>query len=434
MRRKILIVAVAAAIGALALTGLVRPWRDAPGDVVPGDLELPWMWQATVGMDAPGRASILAGGDTLGFRGTDLFDAEGKIAVVGRGGDYRMLLHGGWDTVAAGEDVLLSPDGRRVVRPPVDQDSLEVIDLESGRSTFYPPPDFAAPPSSTQAPGWSGPVAWAPDGKSVLAEVYAGDDTHLALLDLETRAVQPIGERILHWQRRTASRAAFAPDGGHLAISAGNQVRLVDRTGKMVWAADLGDRAYLAGAGAFTPDGSKIAIAELAGCLDDCDAEALAARSWTVSYLDAATGKPAPGPSLAAVTGSAIRALGWSQGRDLVILRYEPEDDAYREARADAALTEWNDTGWQETAHITLLALPPSGTARTLLDPPDGVLTMDVSQDLLQAGSFGGPTPAADPFPARPIIWWTLAPLACLAVILTPAFFAVRRRLSSRYA
>ena len=53
----------------------------------------------------------------------------------------------------------------------------------------------------------------------------------------------------------------------------------------------------------------------------------------------------------------------------------------------------------------------------------------DVSQDLLQAGSFGGPTPAADPFPARAIIWLTLVPVACLAVILTPAFFAVRRRL-----
>ncbi|MEU4564257.1 hypothetical protein AB0F72_38240 [Actinoplanes sp. NPDC023936] len=434
MRKKILIVAVAVVIGALAVAGIVRPGRVAPGDVVPGGLDLPWMWQATVGMDAPGRASVLVGGDTLGFRGNDLFDAEGKVAVVGRGGDYRMLLHGGWDSIAAGEDVLLSPDGRRVVRPPADQDGLEVIDLESGRSTFHPPPEFAAAASPLQAPGWSGPVAWAPDGRSVLAEVYAGDDTHLVLLDLETGATQPIGERIPRWQRRTASRAAFAPDGRHLAITAGEQVRLVDRTGKMIWAAELGDRAYLAGTGAFTPDGSRIAIAQLSGCLDRCDHDALAARSWTIGYLDAATGKPAAGPSLPAVTGSAIRALGWSQGRDLVVLRYEPEEDAYRDSRGDATVAAWNDTGWWETVHITLLALPPSGTARTLLDPPDGVLTMDVSQDLLQAGSFGGPTPVADPFPARGIIGWALVPFACLAIILTPAIFALRRRLSSRYA
>ncbi|MBB2947481.1 hypothetical protein FB565_007252 [Actinoplanes lutulentus] len=429
MWKKILI---GVAVVGLAAAGVARPWRDAPGDVVPSGLELPWMWQATVDMDPPGRASMLVGGDTIGFNGTDIFDSEGKIAVVGRGGDYRTLLNGGWDSIVAGEDVLLSPDGRRVVRPAVDQDGLEVIDLESGASRVYPAPDLAVAAAPTQAPGWSGPVAWAPDGRSVLAEVYAGDDTHLALLDLETSAVAPIGDRILGWTRRSASRAAFAPDVRHIAVSSGTSVMLVDRAGEAAWTTDLGDRAYLGGTGAFSPDGKLIAISQLEGCLDRCDRDALAARRWTITYLDAVTGAVVAGPAFPAVTGSAVRVLGWSRGRDLVVLRYSPEDGAYREAIDDGSVQGWNDTGWYETGHVTLQSLSPGGEARTLLDPPDGVLTMDVAQDLLQAGAFGGAVPAANPFPARPIIFWALVPIACLGVILVPLVFwgvtVIRRR------
>ncbi|MEU4688867.1 WD40 repeat domain-containing protein [Actinoplanes sp. NPDC023714] len=414
MRKQILLVASTTAVVAIAALGVTQPWRGAPGDTIPGGLELPWMWQATVAMDAPGRAAVLVGGDTLGFNGSDIYDAEGKLAVVGRNGEYRTLLYGGVDSIAAGEDVLLSPDGRRVAGPSDDDSSLVVTDLDTGAEKHYDPEG-----------NWSGAVAWAPDGRSVLASRY--DDT-LALLDLESGKAQTIGDRVFSSPVRTASRAAFAPDGRHLAVTSGESLQLVDRTGKTVWTSPLGDRTYLAGTGAFSPDGRLIALANLSGCLDDCDEQDLAARTWTVTYLNATTGKPAEGPALSAVTGSAIRALGWSQGRDLVILRYEPEKGAHRDAKGDASFQAWNDTGWYETGHITLQALTPDGQTRTLLDPPDGVLTMDVSADLLQQGAFGGPTPYAAPFPARSIIGWALSPLICIIPVLLGLYFTFRPR------
>ncbi|WP_229069980.1 WD40 repeat domain-containing protein [Actinoplanes sp. DH11] len=425
MRKKILTwSAVAVVVAALVVAGATRPWRDAPGDAVPGGLELPWMWQATVDMDPPGRASVLVGGDSIGFRGTDIFDSEGKIAVVGRAGDYRMLLHGGWDSVAAGADVLLSPDGLRVARSAVDTEGLEIIDLTTGKSRIHPVELSSA-----------GPIAWAPDGRSVLTSVYVGansENVQFVLIDLDTGGRRLIGEEIPDWSVRSASRGAFAPDGRHLAITSGETLRLMDRTGATVWTAQLGDRAHLAGTGAFTPDGTRIAIARLDGCVQDCDETALAARRWTVGYLDAATGAPATGPELPAVTGMAIRALGWSQGRDLVVVRHLPEKDAYREAQSDATPGFWNDTGWYETGDIALLGLSPGGGTRTLLDPPGDVLTIDVAADLLQAGRFGGATPAANPFPARPIIVWAVVPLICLGIVFVPLIFAavatVRRR------
>ncbi|KHD76884.1 hypothetical protein [Actinoplanes utahensis] len=490
MRKAILIIGLVlpAIAGAGVLAG--RPWQDPPGETVPGGLDLPWMWQATVDMDPPGPASVLAGGDTLGFRGTDIIDSEGKIAVVGRNGDYRMTLHGGWDDISAGEDVLLSPDGRRLAQPSAYQNALEIIDLTTGATTLVgatslagspassggpaspsgspspggpaspsgsPSPDSSASPSGSPSPGssaspsgsvssggpaslagsiedlrWAGPVAWAPDGRSMLAETYTfgSDATQLVWVDLSSGAVQPLDDKQPYGSERAASRGAFAPDSRGIAVSHGSSLRLTAPDGGTRWTVDLGPRAYLAGTGAFHPDGTRIAIANLDGCLEDCDAAALAARRWTITYRDAATGAPTTGPELPAVTGMAVRAVGWSQGRDLVVLRHEPEHDAYRDTSRGADRA-WDDTGWWETGHVTLLGLGTDGGTRVLLDPPDGVLTLDVAQDLVQAGRFGGPVPTAGPFPARPIIAWALVPLACLAIVFTPLLFwlaAVRRR------
>ncbi|MFC7529867.1 WD40 repeat domain-containing protein [Actinoplanes sp. GCM10030250] len=422
-------------ISALILAAFVRPWQrpDPVGDVVPGGVSLPWMWQATVRMDPPGPASVLIGGDTAGFQGADFYDSEGKIAAVGRGGKYRTLLYGGKNTIIAGEDVLLSPDGRRAAQEYLVDSTesgtgLDIVDLTTGRSTLY---------RGGQPEGrCCVPVAWAPDGQSMLVEVYDRapfeSDTatmRLALLDLATDRLVVLGASHDAWENiRTASRGAFSPDGQLMAITEGQTVKLVDRTGKMLWNAGLPDRQYLAGAGAFSDDGTRIAIAGLDGCLQDCDEPALAARRWTIGYLDAATGRPATGPALATITGSAIRALGWSQGRDLVVLRYEPEDDAERLP----ANTYWNDTGWEETGHITLLVLEPGGGTRTLLDPPDGVLTMDVARDLLSAGHFGGPEPRAGPFPARSIAALVLIPLALALSLATGLLLLLTHHLRTR--
>lgn len=117
---------IGAAVVVVGLVFALAPWssRSEPeinGDAVstaPRTVGVPWMWQATVQQDAPGPVSVLFGGDTIGLRGTDWFDSEGKLAAVGAGsGKTRTLLYGGTDDITAGEDVLLSPDGRSVASP-----------------------------------------------------------------------------------------------------------------------------------------------------------------------------------------------------------------------------------------------------------------------------------------------------------------------------
>jgi hypothetical protein len=427
-------------IALLIFTGVVfatvaRPLGagPAPGDTVPGGVSLPHEWQATVQQDPPGPASLLIGGDSIGFQGTDIYDSEGKVAAVGRSGDYRMLLYSGWNEVPTGTEVLLSPDGRHVAQEFLEGSTaaggtgMDIVDLTSGRSVQY---DGGLPPAydgmgDGELPACCVPVAWAPDGRSLLVEAQGGytpDERNsaisertrrLGLLDLATDTVVPLGEEHPADAIRRASRGAFAPDGEHLVVTDSSGVRLIDRTGKSLWTTALSDRQALAGSGAFSADGARVAIAELDGCLDRCDGAALAARRWSISYLDAATGKPVGGPVLPGVTAMSIRAVGWTAGGDLVVTRHEPEPDAVKEPGQ-----VWDDTGWAETRHLTLVALGADGTVRTLLDPPGDVGTMDVAADLVRAGRFGGPAPAAAAFPARGIIWVTVGWSVFLAAVL----------------
>src|SRR5262249_4444492 len=118
---------------------------------------------------------------------------------------------------------------------------------------------------------------------------------------------------------------------------------------------------------------------------------------WTFSYLDARTGAPADGPDLPAVGGQDVRALGWTRDGALVVLRTEP------------------------TGHVTLLGLSPDGTTTTLLDPPERVTSLDVAQDLVVAGRFGGPGSSASLTPVRDLAgwWYYLVPsLICVVTVL----------------
>lgn len=430
------VVAVVALL-TVAIPPVVRVVATGPADggaSVPADLDIPWMWQATVQQDPPGPAAVLFGGDaSFGLQGTDIFDSEGKLAVVGRDGDYRMLLYAGFNGITAGEDAQLSPDGTRVAHNfviasdiPENGGGLVITDLTTGRSTVYPTP--------TPADGsvCCTPVTWAPDGRSLLARQISdagGTATRLVLFDLDNGNIKPINEYGRADHIRTASAGAVAPDGQSFVVTEGAKVRLVDRTSKTLWTADLGPRRYLAGVGAFTPDGTRIATVTLDGCLDTCDTAALAARRWTFGYLDARTGKEVAGPALPPVTGLSVRALGWGQGTELVALRYAPEVGAHKTAGDQY----WNDTGWDQTGHVTLVGLRPDGATRTLLDPPDGVLDMDIPRDLLEAGRFGGPSSRPSIFPARDIIWYAAVPLGCLLLTVgTVAWLTVRAVRRSR--
>jgi hypothetical protein len=212
-------------------------------------------------------------------------------------------------------------------------------------------------------------------------------------------------------------------------VTVGRYLKLADRSGHVAWEADLGERAFLAGTGAFSPDGSRITILNVEGCLESCSAEQLAARQWSFSYLDTATGQPADGPDLPTVSGAKVRALGWSQGRDLVVVRHEPATPTW----SDRQDINWYGTGSEEMGHATLLRLSPGGTTTTLLDPPDDVRAIDVPLDILTAGRFGGPPSHAAATPVRSLqSWWEysspyLCSSACLLLVVALVILLVRR-------
>ncbi|MEH1127431.1 WD40 repeat domain-containing protein [Micromonospora sp. CPCC 206061] len=404
--------AVLLAVPALLARPAPMEFGDGTG-AVPKTVYLPWMWQATVQQDPRGPAALLLSGDSIGLRGTDLIDHEGKIAVVGRDGSYRTLLYGGSERVA-GEDTVLSPDGRYVAQDYLAGESygrVLVTDLTTGKTKRYDGPDGAD--------CCAVPVAWRPDGGALLlAQLRAGSPTEadpvsgnylrpgrLVQLDLATGAALSLVPFDDFAKVRTASLAAYSPDGRRIAVATGERLRLLDAgTGATLWTAELGERRYLSGPGAFTADGQRIATVSLDGCLDQCDSARLAARQWRVDYLDANSGAEATGPAMGPVTAMAVRALGWRDGTDLVAVTYRPENGV----RKDAS-TGWRDTGFWEVGDASLVALRPDGTVETLLDPPDAVLSIDVARDLLEAGRFGGEAQRPGVFPAR---WVIVVPVA----------------------
>ncbi|MEV6816551.1 hypothetical protein [Micromonospora sp. NPDC051296] len=437
-RRTGVVAVVAVLVGVLGLFAVLRgsgagTMPAAAGEGVPARISLPWMWQATVEQDPPGPASVLFGGGGFGLRGIDFVDHEGKIAVVGRGGDYRMLLYGGHESTA-GEGVQLSPDGRYVAHNPGD-DWLTVTDLTDASDRAY-----SGPPDSDCC---ASPIAWSRDGGTLVvldSTVESLDDRYrriwesgssvygqpvtlsrLTLVDLGTGTTRVLLDGLGDWESlRTASLAAFSPDGMRIAATVGNRLSLLDRDGRTLWSRDLGPRRKLAGHGAFTADGSRIAVTDLEGCLLDCDTAALAARTWTVTWLDAATGQDVTGPTLAPVQGQALRALGWRLGTDLVAVRYEAGGGMIEGAG-------WNDTGYWESGRVQLIALRPDGTTEVLVDPPDEVWSLDVARDLLEAGAFGAPATEPRPFPARPLILLVAVPPALLVAVVVGVLLLWRR-------
>ncbi|MFD0784372.1 hypothetical protein ACFQZ8_10665, partial [Micromonospora azadirachtae] len=202
-------VAVLVTVAALGLVAIYAPGRLAarraapPAEVVPSQVRDPWLWQATVGQHPVGPASVL-----FFTAQTRYFESTG--VVIGRDGGYRLL------PIDVGEGHgLLSPDGRWYLRP--GQGSM--IDLRSGddRRTHRPRLD---------------PLAWSPDGKSVLATRSNDDDVitygpdnqpvndpskpdDLLIVDPFSGAerVLPIGTFASH------SRAAWSPDGSLIAVT-----------------------------------------------------------------------------------------------------------------------------------------------------------------------------------------------------------------------
>lgn len=422
----------------LVLAAGPPPVADAPADgFVPERVFDPWPWQAPVTQSPHGRAAVLLSGSGNGLGGGDLPWTYGsKIAAVGQDGSYRMLRYA--DTyLQVGQDVQLSPDGRYVVGPD-SVDSVEdliglgrtpgrlsVVDLVTGHARH-----FKALPADV-------PVAWQPDGAALLLwhqpespgveygvtppfdgneakYGYAGGS--LWLLDLATggsRKVLDLGAAVFD----PINSAAFAPDGRHLAVQLDRMLVLVDTAdGSSRTLATLGAGQRLAGTGAFTADGTRLALLDLDGCAVACTNAARNQRQWRLVTLDAATGQAGTDGGFDQVPGAVVRVVGWQRDGTAVVVTYQDEDDPYNDREPSMEVP----AAYRTVSAADLLAVRPGG-GTTQLIRPEGVQIwdVDVAHDLVVDGRFAGPSPEPAAFPAaRWLYWLVLTPTAGLLLLV----------------
>jgi hypothetical protein len=346
---------------------------------------IPWLWQATVGQSAPGPAAVAFWTDK-----TIYFESTG--VVVGRGGDYRI------QPMSVGEEAgPVSPDGRYYVR----QGPPRLVDLDTG--------------AQRRLPG-SAVLAWSPDGRQVLTVQYREDGVieygpdgkqlndprradGVSVVDVATGSVHELASEHMDLY----ARGAFAPDARRIVVGTGDSpnpqtLKVIDAAGGGVrWSVPLGQNRMLAGSGAWSPDGRRIALFAFTGCAAlDCDASAVEARRWRLEFLDAETGAELPGSAIP-LAARPSRMLGWRYGIDPVVVLHEQ--------------------------HTKLVAVRPDGGPELLLDLPASVTDVDVPADLVKDGRFGGASSRPDPLAAR----WEVYPVPVLLVAFT-ALFLVRRR------
>jgi hypothetical protein len=290
----------AIAIAALLLALIVVPqtWQPAPSAVgsVPSRIRVPMPLQPNL-VDAPnGPASVIVTGP--GGFGANGLSFDDRAIVVGRDGLYRYVRD--VNSVDAGEDLLLSTDGRYVaggadlegvdsVRSAPDWESTAaVMDLTTGKVRTYHE---------------GAPVAWSPDGR-LLVHGLSG----LQLLTLRSGEVLPLGVG--------GVPVAFSPDGRQLALQQSTALSVLDvdtRTVRTV--AKLGAAQTLAGPGAWRADG-RLAIWNDADCGPTCPA---GYHEFRLSFVDIGSGVVTDG-RFDAFEAVSAKLLGWQTDGDAVVV------------------------------------------------------------------------------------------------------------------
>ena len=371
-RRVAAALTAATVLAALVVSPLVRDWpgsgqlaaaQSAPA--VPSVVYGPLPGQRTVQEAPAGPAALIVSGEGT-LRGSDVCGGgEGRTLVVGRDGRYRLV--NGFFEGEVGQDFHLSPDGRYLAAAgPVDGseeaafDATSLVDLTTGRVTVHP-----------EGP----PVAWSPDGKSLLLR-DARARTGLLLLDL----AQGRARRLIKpndWPD-LGPYAAFSPDGARLAVQAGSDLFVVDVTSGagstfMLPAADR----RLAGPAAWAPDGGIAVWTVTDGCAGGCDLPAAGTGMFRLVIVDSTSGEDLVVPDLDPVRGQFPRLLGWLSNGDAVVQVYEPAPP-----------------GPSGRSRLRVVALHPGGGTTTLVRLATDAHAVDVASDLLRAGHFHGDPPA----------------------------------------
>ncbi|MFG1870526.1 hypothetical protein [Micromonospora arborensis] len=316
-----------------------------------------------------GAASVIFDGPAPRLHG---FNDVNIVGVVDADSDrYRIMRMGGESL--AGESVHLSPDGRYLARPDGDQDDpgVDVIDLVTGRTQRLT--------STVDRSVWSTPVGWSADGGSLVVSddvpVAFDGATYTTVLSAVT-----VGEK--RWTRLAASAqeahlgSVVAAAPGRIAYQYGRTVAVTGLDGREQSSFALPDETWLAGKGAWRPDGAALTLATRRPDTDE----------WTLRHVDSTTGRDVGPLRLPAVSGVvAIRLLGWAPDGSALVAAYEPDPLA-----PDRPLEEQTDppsTSDQQVRTVRVLALTPGASApRTVLTAPDQVVAVDVADQVIRSG------------------------------------------------
>ncbi|PWU57628.1 hypothetical protein DLE60_24105 [Micromonospora globispora] len=259
-----------------------------------------------------GAASVVFTGGAWGLDGSE-FD----IALTGLRNDAYRTLPESFNSTA-GITAILSPNGTQLA---VENG---IVNLATGTTTRLPPdggdyrhpeawsldgrylatvtytqPDFEAP--ETFGGAWTSPVTHA-----VLSVVDTSDGHETTIADVDMTA------NFDGWL------AAFSPDGTKLAYQSGNRIVVVTPAGAPIAAFAVPAGTRIAGKGAWTRDGSALAVVaeRPCGCGRTYDAR------WTLTTIDASTGATM-GTAYIVDGVVAIRVLGWTHTGRPVVATYD---------------------------------------------------------------------------------------------------------------
>jgi hypothetical protein len=370
---------------------------------------LPFTRAAGDAPNGPARLLLSGGGSLRGG-----LDDEGHSLVVGHDGTYRLVRTG--NDVNAGDDLLLSPDGRYVAG-----DQLEGVDSPAMAGTALGLLDLITGLVRSVPAGL--PVAWSPSGQLLVAryrppgsadpgrgasapDASAGagpGDFRLGLLDVHTGDVRDLFSAST---RPRGGSVAFSPDGTRLALQTTQGLTVYDLTTlartPILTTSSTGRFAAvtprLAGAGAWTPEG-WLAV----WTIDDAGDRAF---SMTLRLIDPNHADPtdpnlrrevafvdprsgAVVPRIEPVTGVDAWLLGWQPDGDAVV-------EVFSTTRASPDFLHGDPI--DQATRVELYAYHPGGGRTALVHLPADATRVDVPRDLVVNDRFGGPAPS---LPAR---------------------------------